>query len=212
MQGFYLFATAQAPDVIIYNGNEYPLIVNPMETYFNEFPEKRPRPLLESSNLWRGYIATFEIIQNELWVVDIKIQGRASAAGDRRINTEWVSVIHEVLDGNNRMKIDWLNGLLIIPQGRIIRYVHMGYASTYERYLILEIHNGNFIKELNMDNIQFEEFRERQFELFRQTEEYRRLFERMKNNYLDRGVSLSDEEIVNFFRIFLIDFLERIYE
>ncbi|MCL2800355.1 MAG: hypothetical protein FWD28_01170 [Treponema sp.] len=212
VQGFYLFATAQAPDLIIYNGNEYPLFVNPMEIYFEKFPEKRPRSSTRSTALWRGYIATFEIIQNELWVVDIKIEVITSPAGSRNFTKELVSVINEVFDGNDRIKADWFSGLLIIPQGRIIRYEHMGYASTYEGYIILEIHNGNFIKELNLSYNQFVEFRERQFELYRQTEEYRELVEQIRNYSKEHGIIQSDEEIEDFLKIYLIDFIERIYE
>jgi hypothetical protein len=41
-----------------------------MEEYFIEFPENRPPAPF--SALWRGYIATYEIIDNELWVIEIK--------------------------------------------------------------------------------------------------------------------------------------------
>jgi len=203
--GLSLFATAQYPDIIIYNGKEYDLIVNPMEIYFENFPERRPQASLRSTALWRGYIAAFEIIQNELWIVDIKIEVRTSDIGAKKFTSEWVSVIKECLDGNSRMKVNWYNGLLIIPYGEMVNYVHMGYASTYEKYFILEIHNGNLKRELNMDYKQFLEFREKQFELYKKTEEYRLFIERIRRN------NETEEEIENFLRIFFINYLERIY-
>jgi len=203
--GISLFATAQSPDKIIYNGREYNLNVNPMEIYFNNFPERRPQPSLRSTALWRGYNATFEIIQNELWIIDIKIEVQTSNTEARRFTSEWVSVINECLNGNSRMKVNWYNGLLVIPYGEIINYVHMGYASTYENYFILEIHNGNLMRELNMDYRQFLEFREDQFESYKRTEEYRLFIER------NRIFNETEEEIENFLRIFFIDYLERIY-
>jgi hypothetical protein len=32
-------------------------------------------------------------------------------------------------------------------RGKQIKYIHMGYGSTYENYILLEIRNGNFIEE-----------------------------------------------------------------
>ena len=204
-QGLFLFATAQYPDKIIYDGRKYDLIVNPMEIYFNNFPERRPQASLRSTALWRGYIATFEIIQNELWIVDIKIEVRTSDIGAKKFTSKWVSVINECLNGNSRMKVNWYNGLLITPYGEMVNYVHMGYASTYENYFVLEIHNGNLKRELNMNYRQFIEFREKQFELYKKTEEYRLFIERNKRN------NETEEEMENFLRIFFIDYLERIY-
>jgi hypothetical protein len=31
----------------------------------------------------------------------------------------------------------------MVPQGRQLEYVHMGYGSRYERYLLLDIDQGN---------------------------------------------------------------------
>ena len=62
----------------------------PMENYFEYFPEKRPQ--WSRTNLWRCYVATFEIIDDELWVIDIK-------------NSQNVSITNECLDGSDRMKI-----------------------------------------------------------------------------------------------------------
>ena len=39
----------------------------------------------------------------------------------------------------DRVFAHWYSGTLRVPQGRQLRYVHMGYASTYERGLMLEI-------------------------------------------------------------------------
>ena len=64
------FATAQAPDKIIYKGQEYSLLVNPMEAYFDMHPERRPRGRM-STALWRGYVATFQVRGERLVLKDI---------------------------------------------------------------------------------------------------------------------------------------------
>lgn len=36
----------------------------------------------------------------------------------------------------------WYSGTLRIPQGELLKYVHMGYGSTYERDLLLDVQWG----------------------------------------------------------------------
>ena len=73
---FYLttYATAQYPDKIIFNGKEYSLHSNPLETYFEKNPDKRPKGGVISTALWRGYVATFEVRGSQLFVKDIQIE------------------------------------------------------------------------------------------------------------------------------------------
>jgi len=162
-QVFYLHATVQSSDLIIYNGNSYPLIVTfPMESYFIEFPEKRPPS--PHSALWRGYIASFEIIQNELWVIDIEWNNIFS-------NVRGYQTIIGELFGVDRIKIDWYSGFLVIPQGERIDYESVSWDLDYENYLIIEIENGNVINEYLLAFAQYsvffeEQLRERYIEIF----------------------------------------------
>ena len=87
-----LSATAQYPDKINYNSKEYSLLTNPLEKYFEKNEDKRPTGGVISSAMWRGYVATFEIIENELFVKDIEIQILDEKDG----SLEWKSVINEV--------------------------------------------------------------------------------------------------------------------
>ena len=141
-----LFATAQYPDKIIYRGKEYSLHSNPMENYFALYPDKRPAGGIHSTACWRGYIATFEIREEQLFLKDIQCE---YSKKDKKYSyeTEWKSVLNEVFPKDSVVKIDWFTGLLVLPFGKIVNYVHMGYASSYENYYVLELENGNFKKE-----------------------------------------------------------------
>ncbi len=44
--GLNVFASAQYPDKLIYNDNEYNLHSNPLESYFKNNPDKRPKGVL----------------------------------------------------------------------------------------------------------------------------------------------------------------------
>ena len=184
IQGGLLFATQQIQDTLVYSGKEYSIAVEPMEGYFNKFPEKRPQ--VNSSMLWRGYAAKFEIIQNELWVVDI-LTMRSNMVG-RDLVFSFTSIIEEVLDGKNRMKLEWYSGALTFRQG--------------DHFVLLNIQNGSVISESNLDLDQFISFKTKQFEQYRQTEEYRNLKERHKSD------TLTDEQIDNIILMVVLDTLD----
>jgi len=199
-----VFGTAQYPDKIIYNGKEYRLHSNPMESYFEQYPDKRPEGGIMSTALWRGYVATFELKDNQLYLKDIEIEIEISIK-DEKGEYRWKSVLNEVFPNQELIKIDWLTGLLVLPEGKIVNYVHMGYASTYERYVLLEFENGNLKGEKQFGYEEYEKFKERQFQAFKKTDEYRKLVADLK-----KGEDDSDEFIEDFLRIFVIEHSSKI--
>ena len=215
---FSVFGTAQTPDKIIYNGKTYSLHSNPLESYFKQYPDKRPKDGIVSSGLWRGYVATFEIIDNQLYLKDIEIEiSKKDEKGDDKDSWKsvliiddkysWKSVLKEVFPNQEFIKIDWMTGLLVLPSGQMVNYVHMGYGSTFEHYTLLEIENGNLTKEKQFDYEQYEEFKERQFQAFKKTEEY----EKMKTDFKKRG-DADDEFIDYFLRSYIIEYTSKILE
>jgi hypothetical protein len=203
--GQSVFATAQSPDRIIYNGNEYALHSNPLESFFEKNPEKRPEGGIISTGLWRGYIATFEIRDKQLFLKDIEIMLEDTTKSENNRNYIWKSVIDKVFPNQNEIKIDWLTGILVIPQGKLVNYVHMGYASTYENYILLEIDKGDLKNEKHFDAIEYEKFKERQFQAFKKTEEYKKISESLRKE----GRS-SRKFIDSFLKIYVIEYSSKI--
>jgi hypothetical protein len=198
-------ATAQIPDRIVYEGKEYDLQTNPMEDYFNRNPSKRPKGSVVSSALWRGYIATFEISDNVLYLKDISIEVSKKTT-DGSFDTEPKSVLRDVVPEGGRLKIDWFTGLLVLPYGKLVSYVHMGYGSTFEKYVLIEVDRGDFRKAKRFDNPEYEKFKARQFEAFRKTPEYRELVEKMKKDGSNQAF------IDSFLRSFVTSYTTRILE
>ena len=64
--------TQQIRDSLFYEGKEYYLNNEILEYYFNEFPEHRPQHTGAFSACWRGYVAFFEIKNNELLIKNVK--------------------------------------------------------------------------------------------------------------------------------------------
>ncbi len=200
--GTNLFATAQEPDKIIYKGKLYMLFSNPLEKYFEKYPDKRPKSASMSTALWRGYIATFEVRENQLFLKDIEIEYLDTTSKER---TEYKlqSVLNEVFPNQKEVKIDWLTGLLVIPRGKMKNYVHMGYGSTFKKYTLLEISKGDLKKEKHLSYKQYEKFKERQFQAFRQTDEYLKI----KNDLQKNGT--PDKFIDSFLRSYIVGYTSK---
>ena len=156
-----------------------------------------------STGLWRGYIATFEVTEGQVFLKDIHIQVWDSTAPKDSYTMKLVSVIKDVFPDQTKIKVDWLSGLLVIPHGKMINYVHMGYGSTFQHYILLEIDKGDLKKEKNFGYKEYEKFRERQFEAFKKTEEYKKLKEKLKKE------GDSDKFIEGFLKSYIVNYTSR---
>jgi len=63
----------------------------------------------------------------------------------------------------------WYSGALIVPDGRLVDYVHMGHGSIYAHYRVYRIAQGRVVEALSMGAEPFRAWRERKFQAFRQT-------------------------------------------
>lgn len=198
------FATAQYPDKIIYKGKTYNMHSNPLESYFTRHPEKRPEGRISSTALWRGYVATFEVRNGTLYLKDIEIMVRDTAKKDG-YDTKFQSVLEQVFPGQTDIRIDWLTGLLVIPHGKLVNYVHMGYGSTYKHYILLEIDKGDVKKDKHLSYRKYEAFKDKQFLAFKKTDEYQQL----KTSLLQKE-NMAEESLENFLKSFIIEYTSRI--
>lgn len=172
----HVFATAQVPDYLIYKGKKLRLDVNPLEELFLKKKELRPEIVTISSSNWRGYIATFSIKERFLTVTDITInQGE--------------SVLLKVFPNEPDRKVDWFSGLLVIPLGKQTGYVHLSYASQYQKYLLIRVKNGLVLESSEMKLEEYLDYKVLQFEKFKLTSEYKALYKELnkgtKPNNLD---------------------------
>jgi len=143
--------TAQVPDRLDYRGRTYPLFANPLE----DMPaDRRPRFVSDNTALWRGHVAYWEILQDRLFLKDLSgtlcttaVDDSAQAArcGGRHrgmCETREVQMADLAPGADGRLAADWFTGELKAPTGKLLDYVHMGYASRYASYLLLELKDG----------------------------------------------------------------------
>ena len=147
-------ATAQQPDILIYKGKTYALFANPLESFYKSEKERplfRVRPNVMSTGNWRGYVATWKIENNLLFLVKLD----AWICRDWNGNTcRKVSLPRLFGKRYRKGKIlaDWFSGTLTMPDGKMLQYVHLGYGSVYERQITLEVKGAKVVAESTVDN------------------------------------------------------------
>jgi hypothetical protein len=164
-------ATGQIGDVLTLDGKKYEIQTNPLRPWLEGNPEKIPESNVWSSDNWRGYIASWEIDKDRLLLRDIKVLVAEEGTGH---DTDYKSVISEVFPQSTPILAEWFTGHIIIPTGKLVKYVHMGYASTYDKYVVLRIESGNVTRRWTPDRAAFETFRNEQFAAFKKTSEYQK--------------------------------------
>ncbi len=133
--------TAQVHENLIYEGEEASMAFCPT------LPKDDPRirelkddeiedynSTVFSTACWRQYIGTWEIKDGKFYLVDII--GR-----------------YKVVSGSP-IFADWFSGVIRIPRGELLHYVHMGFGSVYEEEVHVKIEKGVVVKTKVIDNRQ----------------------------------------------------------
>jgi hypothetical protein len=88
--------------------------------------------IITSTACWRRYIGTWELREGCFYLVHIE------------------GVVR--LDGDEPLFADWFSGVLRIPSGERLHYVHMGFGSVYEFETHIKIEKGYVTDERRIDN------------------------------------------------------------
>ena len=137
--------TAQIREKLRYNGKIYHLAAEPLYPYLVEHKIKF---VSSSTACWRGYVGSWLIEEDHLYLVDLKayIPSDNSRWGGEEVGLDYL------FPGQDKVLADWFSGEIRIPHGEMIRYVHMGYASVYEKELFLRFVNGKYVSCREIDN------------------------------------------------------------
>jgi hypothetical protein len=88
--------------------------------------------ILFSTACWRGYRGTWKIEDGRLFLT--QLEGRYR------------------LDGSEPLLADWFTGVLRVPRGDQLHYVHMGFGSVFEMEIHIKIENGIVAASRTIDN------------------------------------------------------------
>ena len=124
--------TAQIGEKLIFEGREVSMCSEPLSDYF-AFGGSNPEFEFTCTALWRGYVGTWEIINDRLYM--IRLTGTLKDGTDATLETMFPGY-------PDRVFAHWYSGTLRIPEGKMLEYIHMGYGSSYERDRFLKIEKG----------------------------------------------------------------------
>ncbi|PRD64032.1 ankyrin repeat domain-containing protein [Malikia granosa] len=134
--------TAQISDRLLYQGKQHEIYGEPLDAYLGQL--KSPlRFQVASTALWRGYLCKWAIEDGQLFL--LSLQGILE-------NDEVASIKTLFPESSGRVHADWFSGILRLPQGRRIEYVHMPYASVYDRDLFIRVQDGMVLDEELVEN------------------------------------------------------------
>jgi len=134
--------TAQFTNSIRIDGNGFSLADNPLA------------PLLEEKGItiegyctacWDGYLSDWDITDNKLYLVDV-VPCFTDEEGEKIMTMDYL------FPGQDKVFANWYTGELLIQEGDLLNYVHMGYASTYEKHIHIKIKTGVIIETRIEDN------------------------------------------------------------
>lgn len=146
-----VFATAQAGDKLIWNGDTLTIFSNPLKSRQNIDLLKTKmfgdRDAAWSTACWRGYIAEWTIIGNELYLTNIF----SCNFHEDSIKADLEDVFGSEYE-NGKVKASWANEEIVIPKGKLIHDINIGYASIYETELVLTFEEGVLTCQEEYDN------------------------------------------------------------
>jgi hypothetical protein len=135
-------ATSQVPEALVYGGATNDLYTTPLESLF---PAGSPKVFVErpsSTACWRGYVGTWKIENDELYLVALQ-EGhpRTGAIPLHKVNPQWKSPV----------KATWFSGTLRIGRGKVLMG-GMGFSEKRETDIFLEIREGKVVSTRQVDN------------------------------------------------------------
>ena len=190
------FSTNQIPDKLVYEGDKYSLNSNPLESYFKIHPEKIPTSNSRNTALWRGYRATFEIQENKLRILDIQVLSQVKRA-EKKDTTVWLSSIDTIFKTPTERSLAWYTGYLIMPIGRIMKYVHLESLPRYEKYIVIGVKNGIVFTQLRLNSDEFSQFMDDQFSSFKKTVGYKQQLMRIRDAYKRNGEGPLSKKVMD---------------
>lgn len=132
--------TAQFREVLFYKGEKMGMAEEPLRPYLNSREDLQFRS--NCSACWRGYIGNWKIEDSKLYLIELKFG----------FNADDTLEMNDLFPGQDKVFADWFSGEIQIPTGELLEYVHMGYASIYEKDIFLVFINGKLVNEYEVNN------------------------------------------------------------
>ena len=131
--------TAQRREHLVYNNKEYYLTTEPLHLYLKD---NNISVKCCTTNCWRGYVGYWSIEKNKLYLTDLK----AYIENFQEVGLDYL------FPDKKKVFAEWFSGEIRIPHGKMMKYIHQGYASLYETELFIKIEKGFVVDQYEIDN------------------------------------------------------------
>lgn len=129
--------SATLREILFINRKDYGMITEPLEPYLHNLPDK-PKLIPLNRSCGRGYVGRWRLFQNRLYLIDL--------SGRVRIDDEEVDVgLDYFFPNQDKVFASWFSGTVHVPHGKVLKYIHAGYLSKYEKEYTLVFEEGILI-------------------------------------------------------------------
>jgi uncharacterized protein (TIGR02996 family) len=130
--------TAQISETLRFRGSDRAMCAEPLRPLLDR---GHVLPLEEGgcSALWRGYVGEWEVRDDRLFLTGLLLGFGSRVPPDEGLRRAFPDA------PTGGVFADWCDDWLRVPDGEELQYVHMGYASTYERDDFLGFRGGRLV-------------------------------------------------------------------
>jgi hypothetical protein len=132
--------TIQAGDILSYNGEKKTIATEPLKSYLETRSDVSF--IFKSTALVRGYIGTWEIKNNQLYLISLL----GFVDNNKKVDLSYL------FPNKTEVFANWFSGNIRIPEGELLNKINLGYTSVFEKDRILNIKEGILISETLKDN------------------------------------------------------------
>ena len=132
--------TIQAGDILTYRGEKTTIATEPLKSYLDTRSDVGF--IFKSTGLVRGYIGTWEIKNNQLYLISLL----GFVDNNKKVDLSYL------FPNKTEVFADWFSGDIRIPEGELLKKINLGYASVFEKDRILSFKEGIIIGETVKDN------------------------------------------------------------
>lgn len=191
------WATKQKGDILLYKGETYELRTYCLELYFSQNPQINTNDFVVwSTNLWRGYIATFEIIEDTLYLT--KIEGRDK-------NYQEKNLMKDIFPNEEKVKVDWLAGIIQAHDNSNMKNFEYG------QYLLFELYAGSISEIKKLNKKEYKKFKNNQLKLLKHSIYYDIYIDEIKEMLKNSNDSskLSNKRAMDILDAHVFDYLPK---
>ena len=135
--------TAQIKDILNYDSKKYFLASEPLQPFLAQ--HNNITFYGYSTACIRGYLAIWEIRDKKLFLVGLH-------AKIIKENKKIKVGVDYLFPGKSEIFACWFNGVVRIPTGKLLKYIHLGYQSIFEKDLFLNFKDGILLGETIKEN------------------------------------------------------------